>query len=80
MMDIKGRIAALFLEKLNLEVPATEIDLLETRMIDSLAFVELLVHIEQEFGFQISIDEFEMDHFRSIAKLTAFISRRCETV
>jgi methoxymalonate biosynthesis acyl carrier protein len=80
MMDIKGRIAALFLEKLNLEVPATEIDLLETRMIDSLAFVELLVHIEQEFGFQISIDEFEMDHFRSIAKLAAFISRRCETV
>jgi methoxymalonate biosynthesis acyl carrier protein len=79
MMDIKGRIAALFLEKLNLEVPATEIDLLETRIIDSLAFVELLLHVEQEFGFQISIDEFEMDHFRSIAKIAAFISRRCET-
>jgi methoxymalonate biosynthesis acyl carrier protein len=80
MMDIKSRIAALFLEKLNLEVPATEIDLLEARIIDSLAFVELLLHVEQEFGFQISIDEFEMDHFRSIAKLAAFISRRCETV
>ena len=79
MTDIQSRIAALFLEKLNLEVPSTEIDLLETRIIDSLAFVELLLQVEQEFGFQISIDEFEMDHFRSIAKIAAFISRRCET-
>jgi methoxymalonate biosynthesis acyl carrier protein len=79
MTDIKSRIAALFLEKLNLEVPSTEKDLLETGLIDSLAFVELLLQVEQEFGFQISTDEFKMDHFRSIAKLAAFIRRHCET-
>jgi acyl carrier protein len=40
-----------------------EEDLFEAEILDSLSFVDLLMHIEQEFDIRISIDELEDGKF-----------------
>jgi D-alanine--poly(phosphoribitol) ligase subunit 2 len=68
------RIARWFLDSLNLEVPSPDTDLFETGVLDSLAFVELMLHLEQEFGVKITLDEVEIDNFRSVERIVAFLS------
>jgi methoxymalonate biosynthesis acyl carrier protein len=75
-LQLQYQITELFLEKLNLEVPAPDTDLLETGMVDSLTFVELLLLLEQNFGLDVSIDELEIDNFRSVTSIATFIANR----
>lgn len=71
--NVESRVAELLLEKLHLEVSSVDTDLLKTGTLDSLQFVELLVYLEQEFGISISLDDLEIDRFRSIAAIAQFI-------
>lgn len=66
-------IARLFSEHLHIEVPSVDTDLFETGVLDSMAFVELLLHLEQQFGLKVSFEDIQIDHFRSIRKIEAFV-------
>jgi acyl carrier protein len=79
-IEIQGRLIELFRDKLELDVPSAETDLMETGVMDSLTFVELLFHIEIEFGITISKDKLELEHFRSIASIVAFVEQVGETI
>lgn len=68
------QIGVLFSETLNIEVPSTETDLVDAGVLDSLAFVELLWHLERTFGLKVSTDSLEIDNFRSIARIADFIT------
>ena len=70
------RIAGVFASALHLDVPSFDTDLFETGVLDSLAFVELLVQLEREFGVTTSVDDLEAENFRSIACIAAFIESR----
>lgn len=70
------RIAALFSGTLNLDVPSVDTDLFETGVLDSLAFVDLLLALEQKFGVTTSLDDLEVDNFRSIARIADFVMAR----
>ena len=72
--NIQSRVAKLLLDKLHLDVASVDTDLLKTGTLDSLQFVDLLVHLEQEFGISISLDDLEIDRFRSIATMAKFIA------
>ena len=74
LTTLHTQITALFVAKLHLEVPSIDTDLLETGILDSLQFVELLLHLEQETGTTISLDDLEIDNFRSIAKIAEFVA------
>ena len=74
--DLHARIGKVFTDKLNIEIPASDIDLFETGVLDSLAFVELLLHLESEFGVTVPVDELEIDNFRSIARVADFVLSR----
>jgi len=74
LVTIHNQIARLFLEEMNLDVPSVDLDLLESGILDSLAFVDLLLHLERKFEIEISIDELEIDNFRSIEKIAEFVS------
>jgi D-alanine--poly(phosphoribitol) ligase subunit 2 len=74
--DFQHRIADLFLEKMQIEVPNADTDLFETGVLDSLRFVELLVYLEEEFATKCSVEDLEIDHFRSITKIAAFVESR----
>lgn len=69
------QLVTLFAEKLNLEVRQVDDDLVEKGMIDSMTFVDLLAHLERDFGINISTDALDLDNFRSIAKIAEFVAK-----
>lgn len=70
------RIARLFADTLHVDVPSADTDLFDTGILDSLAFVELLLQLEREFGVTTSVDDLEVDNFRSISLIAAFVKTR----
>ena len=73
---LRERIASVFSGALHLDVPAFDTDLFETGVLDSLAFVELLLHLEREFGVTTSVDDLEVENFRSIDSIAEFVVAR----
>jgi acyl carrier protein len=71
---VHDQIVTLFQEKLNLEVPSVDTDLIEAGILDSLSFVELIVSLEEMFGTGIPSDDIEIDNFRSISRIAALIT------
>jgi len=70
---VQRRIADWFVENLHLEIPSPETDLFETGVLDSLGFVELMLHLEQEFGVKVTLEQVELDNFRSVERIAAFL-------
>ncbi|PYM98878.1 MAG: methoxymalonate biosynthesis protein [Candidatus Rokuibacteriota bacterium] len=70
---VQRRIADWFLRSLNVEIPSPETDLFETGVLNSLAFVELVLHVEKEFGVKITLEQVEIDSFRSVERIAAFL-------
>ncbi len=68
------RIRELFVEALNIEVPSAETDLIESGLLDSLALVELLFEIERRFEVDLSLDELEIENFRTVDRISQFIT------
>jgi acyl carrier protein len=64
----------LFLETLNTEVRSDDTDLIETGLIDSLALVQLLFEIEREFNVSLPLDELEVDSFRTVRSIGAYVT------
>ncbi|MHC1724326.1 MAG: D-alanine--poly(phosphoribitol) ligase subunit 2 [Aminipila sp.] len=53
-----------------------DIDLLETDLLDSLAFAELLALVEEEFGIILSPSEFQRSDLNTPAKIIEVIESR----
>ena len=70
---VSERVQQLFLETLNVQVPAKEADLIESGLIDSLALVELLFAIEREFSVSLPLDDLEIENFRSVDRISEVI-------
>ena len=79
MSDPRGlpeRIAGLFSRALHVDVPSFDTDLFDAGILDSLAFVELLLQLEREFGIRASVEDLEMDNFRSVTCIAGFVAAR----
>jgi acyl carrier protein len=57
-------------------VPLATTDLLDTGILDSQKFVELLIHLEQKFDAQIDLQDFEMENFRCIERIANLVLQR----
>jgi D-alanine--poly(phosphoribitol) ligase subunit 2 len=53
--------------------PDPETDLVQSGLLDSLALVELLVGVEQEFAITFLPEELEIERFRSLAALAELV-------
>jgi methoxymalonate biosynthesis acyl carrier protein len=73
---LQERIAMLLSAALHVDVPAADADLFEAGVLDSLAFVELLLLLEREFGVTTAVDDLEIENFSSIARIAAFVGTR----
>lgn len=71
--QLLNRVERLFEHKLGLPVPLPDTDLFKSGMMDSLAFVNMLLHLEKEFGLKFSLDEIDLEKFRSIASIADHI-------
>ena len=71
---LEDRIRALFVRALNIDAPSEETDLIESGVIDSLALVELLLALEQEFSVSVPFDTLDIESFRSIRTIAELIA------
>jgi acyl carrier protein len=71
-----SRITGLFSSALHVDVPSVDTDLFDAGILDSLAFVELLLQLEREFAVKATLDDLEMDNFRSVARIAGFVAAR----
>ncbi len=74
--SVQAELAAVFARDLHIDVPSPDTHLLETGRLDSLGMVELLLQLEKRFGVRVDVEDLEVDHFRSLATLAAFIAAR----
>lgn len=72
---IQDAVVRIFRDKLDVEVSSLETNLLETGIIDSLKFVDLVYNLEQEFGITMPIDLLEIDQFRTIADIARLVEQ-----
>ena len=72
-MSVVTRLNRLFLDKLNVKVPSPDTDLLESGLLDSMQIVELLLHIEHQFGLRIELARVDFDDLRSLAGIARLI-------
>ena len=73
---LPDQIMTLFATKMNIEVPSADTDLFETGVLDSFGLVDLLLHLETEFGAKTSVEDLEVDNFRSIATIAEWVAAR----
>jgi acyl carrier protein len=69
------RVLRLFGDELSIDVASPTTDLIETGLLDSLALVEMIAAIEQEFRVDLALDALEIDAFRSVESIAAFVER-----
>jgi len=68
------RLGAVFTERFHIEVPTADTDLLETGILDSFQFVELLFQLEQHFGLRVSIDDIDLEDLRTLARIAQLVA------
>lgn len=74
--DTKQQILRILVEEINIEVDDAGTDLIDTGLLDSLTFVELLFQIEQSMGVQVDIEEIDLDDLRTVAKIAELVERQ----
>jgi len=72
------RLGALFVESFHVEVPSPDTDLLETGILDSFQFVELLYELEQRFGFRMKIENIDLDDLRTLSRIARLVAANGE--
>jgi acyl carrier protein len=68
------QIITLIQDAVGIDVRDPTDDLLASGIIDSLAFVSLLVAIEREFGMSIDVYGLDLEDFQSVERITRFIN------
>ena len=74
--DMVGAIRSLLSEKLLAEVDSPDTDLLKAGVLDSLALIQLLLHLEESFGVKIPLDELEIEDLRSVSSIARLVDSR----
>jgi methoxymalonate biosynthesis acyl carrier protein len=72
--DLTARVQQLFREALTMDVPSADTDLIETGRLDSLALVELLFALEQQFGVDLALGELDVENFRTVRRISDFVA------
>lgn len=71
---LRKSLTVLFAEKLNVEVPSVDSDLLQTGILDSMSLVELFLILEREYRVKISMEDLEIENFQTISKIARFVA------
>lgn len=71
--SIIDRLGALFTGSFHIEVPSANTDLLESGILDSFQFVELLLLLEQNFSLRIRIDDIDLEDLRTLASIARLV-------
>ncbi|GAA2104658.1 phosphopantetheine-binding protein [Streptomyces albiaxialis] len=45
-------------------------------LVDSLRSLEIVVHVEREYGLSVEVDDLELDNFRTVDRIADFVLRK----
>lgn len=77
---LRQQVSEIFSHALNKPVASVDLDLFEAGVLDSVTFIELLIHLELDFGVRASAADLDLDRFRSISCIADFVSERADTL
>jgi len=77
---VLDRIRLVVEASLNVALPDNAADLIDSGFMDSLGLVTLIASLEEEVGVDVPLDDFEIDDFRSIDRIAAFVCRASPTL
>lgn len=60
-------------DRLSVDVPASDTDLIESGLLDSLALVTLISALEEAFACELPLDDFDLECFRSVERIVEFL-------
>ncbi|HSK57879.1 MAG TPA: acyl carrier protein [Actinomycetospora sp.] len=72
--SVIAQLTDLVRDQLGVDVPSSDTDLVAAGLLDSLALVTLIVGIEDTFGARLPLDDFDIDRFRSVDAMAAFLA------
>jgi acyl carrier protein len=72
-VTLEKQIADIVRNVLQIEVASPDDDLVATGLFDSLAIVSLIAEIEVVLGYELPLDEFDVDSFRTVGRIAAFV-------
>ena len=76
--DIQSKVTKIVTGSMNLHVPSPDTDLIAAGQLDSLALVDLMMHLEQSFGISVPLDSVEISDFRSVASIAGLVGRHLQ--
>jgi methoxymalonate biosynthesis acyl carrier protein len=76
---VEHRVLAILQEGLDVEV-GPELDVIDSGLLDSLTFVDLVVRLEIAFDTTIDVESVELDDFRSARAIVGYLARHHQIV
>jgi D-alanine--poly(phosphoribitol) ligase subunit 2 len=70
---VESKVQRIFRDSLELDVEV-DTDVIAGGMLDSLAFVQLLVSLENEFGVKMYLADLDLDDFSTVANIARLVS------
>ena len=78
--QLREEVSTLMRRHLHVIPPDEEADLVAKGLVDSLKLVELFSVLEQQFRIEVVLDEVDLDDFRSVASIAAYVKRQQSAV
>jgi methoxymalonate biosynthesis acyl carrier protein len=66
------------LENVNLPELDNDFDIFETGIVNSLFAIELMTFLEKEFTIKVTMDDLDMENFKSVNATTQFVQMKQE--
>ena len=73
--SVETRVHMVLCDLLLMDALDPDVDLFEEGYLDSMALVNLMMALEQEFGIVIAPEDLDMEDYRNLERIKAMISR-----
>jgi len=75
LKHVESTVHRILRDELELEVEL-DTDIIESGLLDSLAFVQLLVELENEFGVTVELTLLELEDFSTVSNIARLVTAR----
>ena len=73
--QLAEKVRAIFEQRLGIRVPGDDTDLFAGGVVDSLSFINMLLHLESEFGIAVELERLDREQLDSVNGIAAFVAR-----
>lgn len=76
IIDCRQEVREYIVHHARLDELDDDTDIFEAGIVNSLFAIQLMTWLEKKFCFKITIDDLDMNHFRSVGSITQFVERK----